>query len=97
MVTLDSFVKIADDVIFQELEGEAVILNMRSEIYFGLDAMGTRIWELLKAHGRLRIVSERLLDEYEVGEEELRNHLCEFINKLHTKDLVEVDEVTSIA
>jgi hypothetical protein len=95
MVTLDSVVKIADDVIFQELEGEAVLLNMQSEIYFGLDAMGTRIWELLKTHGRIQMVSEALLNEYEVGEEELRKHLCEFIDKLHTKGLVEVEEVQS--
>ena len=92
MVTLDSVVKIADDVLFQELEGEAVLLNMQSEIYFGLDAMGTRIWELLKTHGRIRMVSEALLDEYEIGEEQLWNHLCEFIDKLHSKGLVEVRE-----
>jgi len=92
MVTLDSVVKIADDVIFQELEGEAVLLNMQSEIYFGLDATGTRIWELLKNDGRVRFVSDALLDEYEVGEEQLWDHLCEFINQLHSKGLVEVRE-----
>ena len=92
MLTLDSVVKIADDVIFQDLEGEAVLLNMQSEIYFGLDATGTRIWELLKTDGRVRCVSEALLDEYEVGEEQLWDHLCEFINQLHSKGLVEVRE-----
>jgi hypothetical protein len=96
MMTVDSIVKIADDVIFQELEGEAVLLKLQSEIYFGLDTMGTRIWQLLKAHGQIRIVSERLLDEYEVEEEQLRHHLCEFIDRLHTKGLVEIEEVQNI-
>ncbi len=92
MVTLNSVVKIADGVIFQELEGEAVLLNMQSEIYFGLNAMGTRIWELLKTHGRVRLVSAALLDEYDVDEERLGNHLCEFIDKLHSKGLVVLEE-----
>lgn len=92
MVTLDSVVKITDDVIFQELEGEAVLLNMQSEIYFGLNGMGTRIWQLLKTHGRLRSISETILNEYDIDEEQLGNHLCEFIDKLHSKGLVVLEE-----
>jgi hypothetical protein len=33
------------EVLVQELEGEAVLLNLASERYFGLDDVGTRIWQ----------------------------------------------------
>lgn len=92
MVTLDCLVTVSDDVIFQELDGEAVLLNMQSESYFGLDSVGTRIWELLKAHGLVRTAAQKLLDEYDIGKDELQQHLLEFVEKLHAKGLITIQE-----
>ena len=36
-----------------ELEGEAVILNLRSGIYFGLSAVGARIWQHIQEPRRV--------------------------------------------
>jgi hemerythrin-like domain-containing protein len=85
-------VKVAKDVIFQELEGEAVLLNMRTGIYFGLNGVGTRIWHLLSEHGEVKTVTTMLLDEYNISEDQLRNHLSDFIEKLQSKGLVEIRE-----
>ena len=85
-------IKIAEDVVFQELDGEAVLLNMRTGIYFGLNPMGTRIWQLLSEHGEVKTVTTMLLDEYNVSEDQLRNHLSDFIEQLQSKGLVEVRE-----
>ena len=52
-VTLASSVRISDDVRFQELQGEAVLLDLKSATYFGLDQVGTRIWQLIPMHNRL--------------------------------------------
>ena len=51
-VTLASRVIVPDDVLFQELNGEAVILDLASERYFGLDGVGTRFWELISHAGK---------------------------------------------
>jgi hypothetical protein len=90
MVTGDSIVEPAKDVIFQQLDGEAVLLNMQTEIYFGLDRIGTQIWQLIEKHSSLRVVAQTLLDQYEIGEEQLQDHLFEFIEKLESKGLVAV-------
>ena len=37
------------DVVCREIEGEAVLLHLGTGIYFGLNAVGTRIWQLLDA------------------------------------------------
>jgi hypothetical protein len=54
-------------VLFRELEGESVLLDLESGVYFGLNGVGTRIWGLLGEQGSLRSVYERLLDEYDVA------------------------------
>ena len=51
-ISLNSRVRILDDVLFQELQGEAVLLNLKTGVYLGLDQLGTQIW-LASAGGRL--------------------------------------------
>jgi len=85
-------VRVANDVIFQQLEGEAVLLNTQTGTFFGLNPVGTRIWELLAEHGDLETVTRKFREEYDVTEDELLRHLSEFIEKLRCKGLVDVSE-----
>jgi hypothetical protein len=84
-------VSISDAVIFQEIEGECVLLNMTSEQYYGLDDVGTRMWQLLSEHGRPAAVLEQLRKDYGVDEGTLRRDLGAFIADLQAEGLVEVE------
>jgi hypothetical protein len=70
------------------LGDEAVILNVSTGIYFGLDSLGTRMWQLISEHGSLEKVVETLLAEYEVEEGQLRHDLDLLIQRLKDKGLV---------
>ena len=83
--------KISDDVVFRILGDEAVILNLASGVYFGLDTVGTRMWQLMSEHGSIDKVVSALLDEYEVEETQLRNDLDKLIEQLSEKGLVKAD------
>jgi Coenzyme PQQ synthesis protein D (PqqD) len=78
------------DVLVSELAGESVILNLKSECYFGLDEMGTRMWNALTTSESIQAAYDVLLAEYDVPEEELRNDLTELIEKLVDQGLLEV-------
>jgi predicted mannosyl-3-phosphoglycerate phosphatase (HAD superfamily) len=84
-------IKISDDVVFRDLAGEAVILNLATGTYFGLDEVGTRIWHVLAEHGSKDKVIEVLLGEYEVEEEQLRHDVDHLIQQLSDKGLVTSD------
>lgn len=71
-----------DRVVWRELDGEAVLLDLESEVYFGLDDVGTRIWSLLEADRPLGEVHRLLLAEYEVAAEELWRDLAELVERL---------------
>src|SRR5437660_11811517 len=64
-ISLASRVKINEEVLFQELQGEAVLLNLKSGVYLGLDSVGTRIWNLLQQHRVLQEVRDAMLQEHE--------------------------------
>ena len=91
-------VAIPDDVMFRDLAGEAVILNLASGTYFGLNEVGTRIWNLLAEHGSTEPVLAALLEEYEVEEVSLRQDIEVLLRTLSEKGLIVVDpEQTSAA
>jgi Coenzyme PQQ synthesis protein D (PqqD) len=87
----DGEIRLSPEVLFRELEGEAVLLDLRSQRYFGLDEVGTRIWQLLSELGRREGVLERLLEEFEVDRQTLARDLEGFLARLETAELIEVD------
>jgi Coenzyme PQQ synthesis protein D (PqqD) len=89
-VSLQSNVAISEDVVSRDLEGEAVILNLESGTYFGLDKVGTRIWSLLQQHGSLRQVFDSMQQEYEVTPETLERDIVRLVGELRGKGLVRV-------
>ena len=70
------------DAIVRELAGEAVILDLNAGTYFGLNAVGTRIWQLLESDGRLRPVFDTLCREYDAPAAEIERDLLELVAQL---------------
>lgn len=83
--------RIVDDVLFRILGDEAVILNLSTGVYFGLDDVGTRIWQLLSEHGSAEKILQSLRAEYEVEEAQLRRDVDDLIRQLSDHGLVQVD------
>ena len=86
----DSQVRIPEGVLFKELAGETVLLNLNTGIYFGLDPVGTRMWQLLEDHRQLHDVLPILLQEFDVGEERCRADLLELVSSLCSHKLLEL-------
>jgi len=82
----------ADTVFAQEVDGEMVLLDMNSENYFGLDAVGTDIWQTMQEKETLQNVLEALLEQYDVEEEVLKNDLLAFVQRLKESGLIGVVE-----
>jgi hypothetical protein len=86
--SLDQRVRISDDAIFRELDGEAVILHLDSGMYFGLDPVGTRLWQLIAQHGHLHPVFEAAIEEFAVDPAVLERDLLDLVAALSEKGLV---------
>jgi len=78
------------DTLINVMEGESVLLNLKSENYFGLDRVGTRMWTLLTTSDSIQSAYEALLDEYDVGADKLRLDMQDLIEKLIANGLMEV-------
>ena len=87
----DARVVVPEQVLFQELEGESVLLNLDTETYFGLDDVGTRMWEALTGSDAIESAYNSLLTMYDVSPEELRQDLTELVEQLLDKGLLSLE------
>ena len=85
---LNQSISLSPDVISQEVSGETVLLDLQTENYFGLDEVGTRIWQLIKETDDLSKIYRTLLDEYEVSDERLQNDLEVLLSEISELGLI---------
>jgi hypothetical protein len=76
------------EVVSRVLDGEAVLLDLASGKYLGLNAVATRAWELLGAGKPLREMRSALLDEFEVTRDVLDQDLTELLETMHARGLI---------
>ena len=89
--SLAARVTVPTDVLVQEVSGETVLLSLETERYYGLNQVGTRMWELLAESGDVKTVFQKLLEEFEVDESTLRSDLTELIEDLVDDGLLSVE------
>lgn len=79
---------VSDEVVLRDLAGEAILLDMNTNTYFGLNAVGTRIWHLLAEQQSTETIIPLLLQEFDVEERQLRPDLDKLVRQLLEKKLL---------
>ena len=87
-----SIVVAAEGQVSCDLAEEVAILDVKSGIYYGLNSIGARIWNLIQAPRTVSEVCETLLVEYEVEPERCEHELLALLQELAAKGLIEVQD-----
>lgn len=82
-------VRVNPDVLFRLMGEEAVLVNLSTERYLGLDPVGTRMWTVLTTAASIQAAFEELREEYDVEPAQLRTDIEELIEQLVGQQLVE--------
>ncbi len=77
-------------VLVRFLDQEAVLLNLETEQYFGLDEIGTRMWQLVTGSPSIDAAYQELLAEFDVEAEMLHSNLAELLSRLVDSGLLQV-------
>lgn len=78
----------SDAVTHAQVEDEVVLLNLEDGIYFSLDAIGARIWDLLTAGTTRDRIVAAILAEYEADPAEVERDVDAFLDQLLARRLV---------
>jgi hypothetical protein len=90
MVAFSNRAVVPNHVLIRRLDGESVLLNLETEKYFGLDEMGTRIWEEVTVSPNIEAAFAKLSEEFAVEPQVLRDHLAELLVQLVHNGLLQV-------
>jgi hypothetical protein len=90
MVSGDSMVIAAQGQVFCTLGEEVAILDLQSGMYYGLNAVGARIWHLLQEATTVNKVRDALLAEYDVAPDHCERDLLALLGNLADRGLIEV-------
>ena len=89
----ESRVSLSSEQVSAELDGEAVVLNLKDGVYFGLNPVGSRVWSLLKeAPKSVAELRQTILAEYDVGYEECDKDLRSLLDALQGHGLIDVSD-----
>jgi hypothetical protein len=89
-ITLTTIAIAVPDQVSTNLEDEAVILHLKDGIYFGLNPVASRIWDLLEVSRTVGEIRDILLKEYEVEPAQCEGDLLKLLEELHDRGLIEI-------
>jgi hypothetical protein len=89
-VSVSSIVVAVKDQVSCDLAGESVILHLKSGVYYGLNSLGTRIWNLIQDPVSVDEVRAILVKEYDVEPQRCERDLMALLQQLADAGLVKI-------
>jgi hypothetical protein len=89
-IGLDSVIARNREPVTVEVDGTAAMMSLLQGKYYGLDAIGTRIWELVEQPIRVGELCDTLMEEFAVDRDTCERDVLDFIAALAGENLVEL-------
>jgi coenzyme PQQ synthesis protein D (PqqD) len=80
----------AGDPLAAPVDGDLVMLDPRRGVYYGLNPIGARIWQLIEAPRSVEGLCSALQEEFDVPPEKCRADVVAFLEHLQRQELVEI-------
>jgi hypothetical protein len=77
------------------VDAETVILHFDKGLYFGLNDVGTFIWNQIQKPQKVQDIRDAILLEYQVSSEQCERDLLTLLGELSEKGLVEVRDAAT--
>jgi hypothetical protein len=94
-ISLNSTVVVTDEQVSCDLAGEVIVLGLRDGMYYGLDAVGARVWAMLQERHTIAEIRDQILREYDVDPERCERDLVALISDLVEHSLVRMCDATA--
>jgi len=82
--------EIGEDVLYQPVEDELVLLNLKNQQYYGLDSMGSRMWHLLLEYRNVELVADRICEEYDADRSQVMRDVETMTEDFYEAGLIKI-------
>lgn len=81
--------QISTEVLSSKIDEEVVLMSIKADSYFGLDPIGSHIWELLSIKpATLNELVQVLMDEYDIDKEICLKDVQAFVDTMSERKLI---------
>jgi hypothetical protein len=80
--------KISEDAVANAVGDEMVILHLENSNYYGLDPVGTVLWQGLSSGKKPTEVCDDILERFEAERERVEQDIARFLVDLEQNDLI---------
>lgn len=87
-LNIHSTVQLEPTLLYSKIGDEIVLLTVESGKYFKVDAIGSRIWEIIKEPITIEALCSQLVEEYDTTMEQCQKDIMPFLEKLKTDQLI---------
>lgn len=87
-ITLSSVVQRNPDMLFSKMDEEVVMLSIQNSEYYGLNEIGSHIWEMIEKPMQVETLILQLMEEYEVERRQAESDILALLNDFYNKKIV---------
>lgn len=84
----DALISAAPEQLSSKLGSEVVILNLTSGVYYGLDPVGARVWELIQESRTFSAICDQIVSEFDVDRERAEHDISDLLKQMQDEGLI---------
>lgn len=89
-ISLNTTVSQIKDIVATDIDGDVVMMSIENGAYYGLDPIGSRIWEMIGTPCKVSDLIERLMEEFEVDRPTCEKGVFNFLNDIQKFKLIQI-------
>ncbi len=86
----EQFVKRADHVVWKEIEGKGILLNLENGSYFEVDPVGLAIWQHCDGKTPILKIADAVAEKFNTDTNRVHRDLREFVGELKRLKIAEL-------
>ncbi len=87
-ITMDTTISQTKDIVASDIDGEVVMMSIEDGAYYGIDSVGSRIWELIETPRRVSDLIEKLMEEFKVDRPTCEKDVLKFLEELQKNNTI---------
>jgi Coenzyme PQQ synthesis protein D (PqqD) len=80
------------EIVHSAIDGEVVMMSLDKGEYFGLNAVGSHVWNRLQEPRSMGELCRHLQEKFEVSDEQCRQDVARFLSQIAECGLISVSE-----
>lgn len=87
-IGLDTRVKLSRNLLETKIDDEVVALDVTRGLCYGLDPIGSKIWDMLAEETSVKEICAKLVRDFDVNEADCAKDVCSLLNQMRDDDLI---------